>query len=1475
MKSGGYVTGDQHNWGLVTVPPLASDGSEIGRPASEPKLRYSLNPVPRDEATVEAEKGETVLTDLNEDGKFELYKILGRRHTGGGTPLNLPPQSFIYSDTAKSRLPKAQLAELGVSAKKMITPAVASMNFELNPYVGILADPTTDKIGETGAELMLDKNKHSLSHLAFLQESRKKFKEGVPLASHPYLVSQGQDPIEFSMKVEEINRKEAEDAAIAQLPLEEQQKILMLRQFMEQAQTQEQQQGQQQGMQPPMEAQGQPMQQQMQPPPGMAPQGQPMSPEMMARCGGEHRYLPKAQYGTGTVKPYQTPGAAFPDVQPYYGAISSAQFPLTDFYHSEEPETTRWQTKEGKTPFQALLETKGGWQELLQGRGYTPDDTLIQNDPRIFDITDAEFYDANQRNWSRQNNVEVREDQSHEQMRKLAFDMTYGSLSTVDPNNPNYNPNNIDPLEQAYYNLVGSGTTRTPVSKEEEKQFRLRSKATKQFGGEYGYLPKAQYGTGHPHNFGKGKTGEYRNISEVQEKYPDYMNIQPDGSVTTGAGRATQFYSDTNQLKEINPFMFDIGLVPMTDEAMLKGVLSAPKMKPEIGENQSDFMSRTTGNPGWMRSNRVWDGTTWVDEKRYGGEHRYLPKAQDGAEMDYNTWLSKFKETEEYEELWEYYYVKKDELGEGWLENELQKTYRKVFGISANIIPPTDNVFKGVDLDINFKIFKKGEISPSPLGTLSDDSYTTQRSFIQTESVDDDISSGNYETLNISSTQRDGEYDWIWQILEYENEFGADGVTGVANWGWTDPSGKWKKAEAALAQKENRESRFLSDGKVTKQEAYDMFIDFIIPQFDPSFLPGGANYNPQVLKDLASYMFNSSRKYEDVLLRAANVHTNASDLNNPYDPQLWIDNKAKITALMKDSNVVQLVNNAMADAYNTQRGHTLQKPHSGAANWINHRMKKQWNSTGAQATQAQGGPGATGTTEATGATGTTEVTTKKDLNARYQQIEDLYYDPRMEETRNHMYDLFKSKVAQDIKAGKKYASDYKKFANDDKNEYKEEFEEATLRMQKGNLYQQEYYGDDVLKRTEEVSKYNAGAGGKYYNEQLKNAGWTEGEITPYDIGLGQYGFGLMADMQKAGLLKNTLLTISYTGDPKANESSYRSGTGEKISAISNIDRKAGSKTLYENWVINPDTPSLEEEPDGTIPVKPEPLKVPDFIPQSADVNTPFWLQDMIGMGTAISNKYGVNKYYPWAPMINKPSMEPVFDDPTRRIAAINEQKTISDQARAMYSGPQSLAAFTGKSSGQGMKGIADTVDRVNRYNVDTANKFALLNTNMDLSTQQLNNATRTKLYDDTMAVDQNYDNAMIQANTEIAKQIQNAFTNRANTANLNSLFEGYNVHPETGGFVRHTGSPRSIYGTYPRKTREEEVSEIYKNWDRDYPEKDMPSGYLDYILGTQKTRRNNSQYDPYGVYGESAYNENLTDSQIEYLNLIRAGGYQQ
>lgn len=287
MQDGGASTGDQLGYGLTTIPTTVS-GSQINDD-NDKDVRYSLSSVPREEANIEAEGGETVLTDLNNDGNFGLYNITGPRHSSGGVPMFLPEQSFIYSDTKALKMKGEELKEFGIQSRKSKTPADVSKKYQLNKFYGAIEDEYADDIQVKSAELMLKKNKFDLSKLAFGQELKKDFEEGVPLAAHPYLTSIGEDPIAFTAKVEQINEQKAQQRAFEALPPEQQQQIMMLQQMMAQAQQQPEE-----GMTPPSpEGQVNLAQAELATEPGM---GDPMAmgdPTMM----GEE--IPMAQFGGG------------------------------------------------------------------------------------------------------------------------------------------------------------------------------------------------------------------------------------------------------------------------------------------------------------------------------------------------------------------------------------------------------------------------------------------------------------------------------------------------------------------------------------------------------------------------------------------------------------------------------------------------------------------------------------------------------------------------------------------------------------------------------------------------------------------------------------------------------------------------------------------------------------------------------------------------------------------------------------------------------------------------------------------------------------------------------------------------------------------------------------------------------------------------------------------------------------------------
>jgi hypothetical protein len=232
-KHGGSLAGDQSNYGLVATPQEFY-GSTNFNDTRDNSVRHSLTRVPREDANIEAEGGETVLSDLNNNGQFGLYDIKGPRHSGGGVPMFLPEQSFIYSDTNAMKFNKSEMAEFGIESKKKKTPAAISRRYKLNPFLGEINSQYADDISTLSAELMLQKNMKNLSKLAFGQELKKKFEDGVPLASYPYLVEQGIDPIEFAATIEQTQKQEQELEYIASLPPEQQEQLLRMQEMMQQ-----------------------------------------------------------------------------------------------------------------------------------------------------------------------------------------------------------------------------------------------------------------------------------------------------------------------------------------------------------------------------------------------------------------------------------------------------------------------------------------------------------------------------------------------------------------------------------------------------------------------------------------------------------------------------------------------------------------------------------------------------------------------------------------------------------------------------------------------------------------------------------------------------------------------------------------------------------------------------------------------------------------------------------------------------------------------------------------------------------------------------------------------------------------------------------------------------------------------------------------------------------------------------------------
>ena len=187
-------TGYQVQGSLVNDVP-AMGGRDYNAYIGEKPKKDSkyLTAVPRDEANLEAEDGETAFGDINGDGFPEHKIIKGKRHYEGGVPLNLPDGTFIFSDTKSMKISDCTILKMfnKPCGKKSYTPAELAKPYDINKYRTILEDPNSDQMTRKTAELMIKKFVIKLGALALAQEGKKGFPQGIPEVAHPYMEAVG------------------------------------------------------------------------------------------------------------------------------------------------------------------------------------------------------------------------------------------------------------------------------------------------------------------------------------------------------------------------------------------------------------------------------------------------------------------------------------------------------------------------------------------------------------------------------------------------------------------------------------------------------------------------------------------------------------------------------------------------------------------------------------------------------------------------------------------------------------------------------------------------------------------------------------------------------------------------------------------------------------------------------------------------------------------------------------------------------------------------------------------------------------------------------------------------------------------------------------------------------------------------------------------------------------------------------------
>lgn len=174
-----YLFNDKQNSVFGTTGTTEGDNPSIN---TDPKINSTIKENPY-KSNVEIEGREVVLQpDLS-----ALFKAVGKRHSRGGMDVLLKPDSFVFSDFKDLALtPKEHdTFELKKGGKYSTdTPAeVLKRNVDLKHYnslVSILGDPHKDDLAKKSAVRMLEKYIKTLGNVAYIQENKKGFPDGLP-----------------------------------------------------------------------------------------------------------------------------------------------------------------------------------------------------------------------------------------------------------------------------------------------------------------------------------------------------------------------------------------------------------------------------------------------------------------------------------------------------------------------------------------------------------------------------------------------------------------------------------------------------------------------------------------------------------------------------------------------------------------------------------------------------------------------------------------------------------------------------------------------------------------------------------------------------------------------------------------------------------------------------------------------------------------------------------------------------------------------------------------------------------------------------------------------------------------------------------------------------------------------------------------------------------------------------------------------
>lgn len=173
------------------------------------RVENTIDEVPKNhkplDNLIEAEKGEVVITYDDKGLSFpKIYEIKGKKHKDGGTDLDLPDNSFIFSDSKEMVIKDPDILKL-FGEEKPKTFAQIAKKYLFNESSKIIEDDIGDSYAKNRALNDIDNKMGKLALLGIIQEKSKG--NDIPTFARIYFMTKG-------INIDELQNKNKESSSL-------------------------------------------------------------------------------------------------------------------------------------------------------------------------------------------------------------------------------------------------------------------------------------------------------------------------------------------------------------------------------------------------------------------------------------------------------------------------------------------------------------------------------------------------------------------------------------------------------------------------------------------------------------------------------------------------------------------------------------------------------------------------------------------------------------------------------------------------------------------------------------------------------------------------------------------------------------------------------------------------------------------------------------------------------------------------------------------------------------------------------------------------------------------------------------------------------------------------------------------------------------------------------------------------------------